>query len=72
MAVLPLISLLNKGKSVRSYAIIEALILVPLVVIFSAYLFGQTDLSQEIRMSITGLICIPMIGLYGRFVNAEG
>lgn len=69
MAVFPIITCFNKGDSVKSYAIIEAFFLVPFVGVILAYLLSLTGLSHGLRMAIPVIICIPIIGLYGRFVN---
>jgi carbon starvation protein CstA len=69
MAVFPLITLFNKGESVKSFAIIEAFFLVPLVGAVLAYLLSLAGLSNGLRTAIPVIICIPIIGLYGRFVN---
>jgi hypothetical protein len=43
---------------------------VPLIAAVSGFLLAQTDMPHEIQMSISFMIGIFMIGLYGRFVNA--
>lgn len=70
MAILPLVSLVNKGESAKSFAIIEALVLVPFIAILVGYLLGSTGLSPEIRMAVAFMVGIPLAGLYARFASS--
>lgn len=70
MRFLPLVALISKSESAKSFAIIEGLILVPLVAILMGYLLAQTDLSRQLGMSISFLLSFPFVVLYARYASS--
>lgn len=70
MKMLPLVSLFNKGGSAKSFAIIEALLLIPLFVFLSSFLLSKTGLTPEVRMAIVAFCGIVLAGVYARFASS--
>jgi len=70
MAIFPLVSLVVKGPSAKSLAVIEGLILVPLIGVLVALVLARTGLPFEIRMAINSVIGIPLVGIYARFASS--
>ena len=70
MRILPLVALINKGETAKSLAIIEGLILVPMIAALMGYLLAQTGLSRELSMSISFLLGFPFLVLYARYASS--
>jgi uncharacterized protein YqgC (DUF456 family) len=70
MGLFPLVALVSKRDSVKSLAVIEGLIMVPVIAALVGYLFAQTDFSLAIRMSFSFLVGFPLVVVYARFASS--
>mgnify|MGYP000688610011 FL=1 len=70
MRILPLVSTFNKSESTNSFAIIEALFLIPLFVFLSSFLLSKMGLASEFRMAIVAFCEIVLAGVYARFASS--
>lgn len=70
MAILPLVALVNKGPDVKSFAVLEGLILVPLIAVLLGYLASKSGMSPFFQRSVPTVIGIMLITAYGRFLNS--
>jgi uncharacterized protein YqgC (DUF456 family) len=70
MGLFPLVALVCKRDSVKSLAVIEGLIVVPMIALLVGYLFARTDFSLAIRMSFSFLAGFPLVVVYARFANS--
>jgi len=65
----PLVALIG-GSEVKSLAIIECLIVAPLVAFLMHYVLGLTDLPFAWRSGITAFVGIILVGGYARFATS--
>lgn len=61
----PLVASVVPSRTVKEFAVIEALILVPLVGALLGYGMSLTDLDAWLQRAITGVAIVAMIGAYG-------
>lgn len=65
----PLVAAVVPSKSIKEFALIEALILVPLVGALLGYGMSLTDLDAWLQRAITGAAIVAMIGTYGAYLR---
>jgi len=70
MTIFPLISMVEKSPASKSLAVIEGLILVPLVAVLLSFVLAKTPIPFGIRMAIVFLVSIPLTGAYARYASS--
>lgn len=70
MAVLPFVSLISKGAASKSLAVVEGLVVVPLVGAALAYGLARAGLSFELGMAAAMIAAMLLVSLYARYATA--